>query len=85
MDNTLPAPPKTLQEWRSQGIKLHLAGAYPRSVPYWNLFSSHMAIPFGSHHPVCTNGLQTMRRVRLMVSLTEQYTAKSNRIHNALT
>ena len=31
MDITLPAP-KTLQEWRSQELKLHLGGSYPRNV-----------------------------------------------------
>ena len=80
-----PGPaPKTLQEWRSQ--KLHPAGPYPRSV--WTpleSFSSHMVISYDNHHLLCTKGLQTMRRVRLMVLLTEPYTAGSNPIHRTLT
>ena len=46
MDNSLNHrvnAPKTLQEWRSQELELHLAGAYPRSVwtPLESFFLSH--------------------------------------------
>ena len=43
------------------------AGAYPWSV--WNPSSYHTALSYGSHHPFCTNDLQTMHHwhVRQMV------------------
>ena len=39
----------------------------------------------GIHYSLCTQLLQTMRRVRQMVLLIKPYTAKSNRVYSTLT
>ena len=72
MDITLP--PSTLQEWRKQ-----------KHLDSTRIILSHNALLYGIHYSLCTQLLQTMRRVRQMVLLIKPYTAKSNRVYSTLT